>query len=228
MKPKILVFDSESSNLVGDYGRILCISYKWLGERKVHTITIRNSPVFKSDPTNDKYVVQEFSKVFSQAHMVIGWFSRFHDVPLIDTRLMAYKLPPLPPVPHWDGWFTAKKKMKMRSNRLASASAFLGLSDKTALKAEAWVKAPTGHVQSLKYVEEHCVADIIVTEQAYNRMKASSYTHFDLSVLQGNERKCPVCLSERYKVTGRWPAKVAYERLQCLQCGYPFKGGKVK
>jgi hypothetical protein len=228
MKPKILVFDSESSNLVGDYGRILCIGYKWLGEKDVKIITIRKSPVFKQDPTNDKYVVEEFAKVFSQAHMVIGWFSRFHDVPLIDTRLMAYSLPPLPPVPHWDGWFTAKKKMKLRSNRLASVSTFMNLSEKTPLTAEAWVKAPTGHIQSLKYVEDHCIADVVVTEQAYERMKAFSYIHFDLSILEGQDKKCPVCLSVRYKVTGRWTSKVAYERLQCQQCGHGFKGGKIK
>ena len=101
------------------------------------------------------------------------------------------------------------------------------LSEKTPITAEAWVKGPTGHVQSLKYIEEHCIADVIVTEQAYERMKAFSYTHFDLSCLSGNERKCPVCLSIRYQVNGRWPSKVAYERLRCLQCGHGFKGGKI-
>lgn len=192
MQPKVLLFDTESSNLVGDYGRLLCITWQWLGEKIVHVTSIMDDlKAFHKDPTNDKIVAMKGLELFKEAHAVISWYGKRHDVPLINTRLTAYNLPKLPPVFHWDGWEVARYNLKLRSNRLASAAAFLGVSSKTSITAEAWVKAPTGHIPSLRYVIEHGKKDVIVLQEVYERLRHFKTMH--LNLIEGNENRCPVC-----------------------------------
>src|SRR5678816_4274910 len=49
---KLLLWDIESTGLKGDFATILCIGYKWYGERTTKVISIMDFPRFKKDPTD--------------------------------------------------------------------------------------------------------------------------------------------------------------------------------
>lgn len=219
MIPKILLFDTESSNLVGDYGRLLCITWQWLGEKTVHVTSVMDDKLmFKKDPTNDKIVAKKALELFKEAYAVISWYGKRHDVPLLNTRLTYYGLPKLPPVFHWDGWEVSRYNLKLRSNRLASASTFLGVSSKTAITPEAWVRAPGGHIPSIKYVIDHGKKDIVVLREVFERLRHFKSLH--LNMVEGNDTKCPVCTGALKLTDVKVPKGKKLRRLYfCKNCG---------
>ena len=170
--PKILIFDIESSNLKGDFGVCLCVGFKWYGQKQVHIISISDYRAWLSDPSNDKGVVRDFAKVFEQAEIVVGYYSKGFDVKFLNARLMTYGFNCLPPVPHVDLYFAAKRSFALSRKSMANVGYHLRVPDKkTPLEGREWVKASTGNLNALKGVIRHCKADIIVTEKLYEKMR---------------------------------------------------------
>lgn len=151
-------YDIESTNLNANYGYILCIGWKHLGDKKVHCASIDQSPGFKKDPTNDAWVVKTFAEEISKSDIICGWYSSKFDWPFIQSRLLAHELSTMPSIPHVDLWRTAKYQLKLNSNRLASVSEFLNLEEKTPIRSREWIRAMAGHRPAIKYVVDHCLS----------------------------------------------------------------------
>lgn len=236
-KPKIVLFDIEASNLSANFGYMLCASYKYLDRDKIHTIKISDYPLFKRDCTNDYEVAKRIGEVLTDADGWIGHYSRKYDEPFINTRLIYHGLPILPSMgqAHIDTWRICRYKLKLNSNRLASAAAFFGLEEKTALSGPIWIKAQAGHKPSLKYVYEHCRQDVLVLEQVYKKIKAIETTsHFNVALAAvGKYGKvgmvCPRCATEGQLQSRGWRyAKVQRtKRYWCKACG-AWSNGKAE
>jgi len=219
-KPRIILWDIECTNLNANFGYMLCLGYKYLGDPKTHVISITDFPAFRKDPTNDYYIVKAAGEVLSAADMWITWYGSRFDVPYIQSRLVYHKLPILPPVPHVDGWRIAKYKMRLNSNRLASVTGFLELEEKTPLTGPIWIRAAAGHKPSVKYVVDHCLQDVRVLEQVYNRIKPLMTSHPGMGILEGKLVACPVCGSDKVQRRGYHVTRVRkYHRFQCQKCG---------
>lgn len=217
---RVLFFDCETTNLNGNFGYLLCISYKFKGG-KINTIKITDFPEFKKDPTNDKKVVEKFAPIFEQADMVVGWYSKKFDEPYINSRLLYHNLHPLASVPHIDAWWTCKSRLKLNSNRLASASAFLGVEEKTPLNGRIWVQAMAGHKNAINYVVKHCEQDIVVLEQVYERLLPLIDSHPNVNVGSASPDACPKCGTEGklHKRGYRWARVSKTQRFKCNACG---------
>lgn len=201
---------------------VACIGYA-IDDEKPKIITIRKSPTFKKDPTNDSYVVKQFSNVLRLADMQVHWYGRKFDFPFIQSRLLYHNLPIMPKIPFWDGQKVAYDNLKLSSNRLASVQAFLNLpTEKTAIKPGMWLRAISGHVPSLKYIEDHCLKDVDVLRQAYKRMRAlNEKQHPSMQAIKQSLRVCDSCgelkhLQKRGISVNR---RGIFERLQCMDCG---------
>ena len=216
--PRIILWDLETTNLNADFGYIICGAYKVLGEKPVTLISIRNN--HSNGVTNDKKVVEKLKKDLSSADMWVTWFGTYFDIPFLQSRLLYHGLSPMPPVPHVDGWYIAKKKLHIHSNRLASVSSFLGIEEKTKLDGPLWIAASAGDAKAQRYVEEHCVQDVKVLEQAYNRLKALTTTHPNVNLmLNMSGLRCPVCSSTDLKKGGfRHMRTGRVQRYQCGKC----------
>jgi uncharacterized protein YprB with RNaseH-like and TPR domain len=213
--------DIETTNLNADFGRILCASWMRYGEKKPHNVSCLDFPV-PSDPTNDRKVVKVLMAEIAKADAWVTWYGRYFDLPFIETRALYYKMKPLPPVPHVDLWFTARKRFKFTNNRLANVQEFLGVSEKTPLTKSIWAKAGCGHVQSIKYIIKHCNADIICLAEVYDRMRAwvTGPAHPNVSVISGNPMTCPTCGSDKVRKAGLRATRTAFtQRWVCGSCG---------
>lgn len=220
-KPKILVWDIESSNLAANYGFIICISYKWHGESGVKTISVADFPSFKTDPTNDFYVVREFSKVYNEADVTVAHYGQKFDLPMVNTKLIMHGLPTLSPKILRDTWRISKDKLRLNSNRLETLISALNLKyKKTPLSGPIWVKAMSGDHKAIKYVEQHCIADVNALDEAYKKLvplvsetaPAALHTCDPKLMVSNGSRVC---------------AKKVYTRLFCKGCGGWFKGETV-
>ena len=222
---KIQLWDIEATNLNANFGYILSIAVKDLDEKKVRVYSIADYPRYKKDPTNDKDLVRDAAADLGSAGVWVTWYGARFDVPFVNTRLIGHGLPPMPPVPHIDGWRIAKYKLKMNSNRLASVSGFLNVEEKTPLNGPIWIKASAGDKKSLDYIVEHNIQDVIVLEQVYHRIRPLITSGPNVSLLQNMEsakgvNACPICASLRLQKRGLTStATTRKQRYQCQDCG---------
>lgn len=221
MKARILFFDIESTNLNGVFGHIICISWKFQDEDRVHTASIHKSPQFKKDPIDDSWVLEEFRKrAYEKCHVWVAHYGRRFDMRMIQARRLFHHLDPLEQKPSVDTWRIARDNLALHSNRLAALTDFLELPSKTPLSGEIWRRAAIGDIKSIKYVIEHCEADIWALEGAYNKLRPFMTTHPNVNLVPGNLFACPVCGNPRIVRDGYRIAKTGTAQIyKCLNCG---------
>lgn len=221
MPARTCYWDIESTNLNADFGFIICIGWKFSDEKKAHVVSIADFPdAFRKDCTNDYHVVKTAAKAISEADVWVTHYGTRFDVPMVQTRLLHHKLKPMPPIPHIDTWRVAKYRLKLHSNRLASVSSMFGLEEKTRLDGPKWIKAMAGDRKSIKYVVEHCVQDVMVLEQAYNKIRCLTQDPPNLNLVDPVERGCPRCGEAGLQARGYAISRTrTYQRFQCTNCG---------
>jgi DNA polymerase elongation subunit (family B) len=143
--PKVLFYDIETSlqlvavfqlgnndwidpsNLVTER-YIICASWSWEGESKVHHVSVLDDPKrFEKDPYDDFHVVNALHKVLSEADVIVGHNSDSFDTPYVNTRALYHGLSALPPITSIDTYKVAKSKFRLNSNKLDYIGKFLKL-----------------------------------------------------------------------------------------------------
>lgn len=215
---RVLAFDIESTGLDADFGTLLCVGYKWLGENKVHVVSVLDTPAFKKDPTNDKYVVKEFLKVYKEADVALTYNGILFDRPYILAKTLAYGLEVPPNVPMIDLYFTVKSNLRISRKNLWTVQKFLNLENsKSGVDGKIWRRAAVGHEPSIKWIVKHCKDDVKVLEEAYLKLRPLVRTHYRLSRDLGH---CRYCDSSRLQSRGTSVTKNKgpVRRIQCQDC----------
>lgn len=245
-KAKVLIFDIEcySHDFGADKGYLLCIGYKWLGDKKVSMIRPTDLEKFRNDPTNDRAMCKEFLELVKKADIVAGWNSKGFDWRFLQTRIMKWRLGYLPPVPHCDLLLTSRASTKMRRT-LDNTGKFFNLKNqKIPLDMNIWMAAGRGNAKALQEIINHCEADVLMTEEAYELFAPLSRTHPNVAIINGKPNGCPRCGAVGFlQRRGKRPVKVLEQRgkiyalrhyrirFQCANCGHwptsnPIKYGK--
>jgi len=222
--PKVLFFDIESTNLNAPFGTILCIGYKFLDDPKVHIPTIIDHS--KNGMLDDRGLVERFSTVWNWSDYTCGHYAQRFDLPMIQSKLIKYGLPPLAPKPLIDTWRVARDNLKMHSNRLGAIAEYLGCeTSKSPITFDDWLRAAHGDKKSLKYIVEHCRLDVLVLEEVFLKLRPlikneparALFIEQPTDALLGN---CIACGSDRlvrqgFKVT----RTCRRQQFQCQSCG---------
>lgn len=219
---KILLIDLETFgfDFSADKGFILCGSYKWIGENKVHTITHKDREAFREKPNDDKEICRRLAEVIEEADLVVTWNGKSFDMRFLQTRMLKHRLGYLPPVPHEDALLTARARLKMRRS-LDNVQKFFGLGHKkTDLNIETWMSAGAGNWKALQYVIHHCEQDVLVLEEAYNLISPMSRVHPSVAIINGEPEGCPFCGKKHLNSRGKIQALRHYRnRFHCRACG---------
>lgn len=223
LKPRILMFDIESSGLKGDFANCFCVGYMYHGEKKASVVSIfdvaKACPSCKRfDTAQDALLMAPVHKIMSEADIWCGWYSKGFDWKFLNARFIEAGLPPLPDVPHIDLYYTAKHNFAFTSNRLASVREFLGTkTHKTALTKRIWRRAQAGHADALQYIVDHCRADVLVLDQVYEKLKPYIRQHPRVT---GTKEGCRVCGGAQRSLGLRVTTTMGpRRRFICLKCG---------
>lgn len=234
MAVKILIFDIEcyTHDFAADKGYMLCIGYKWLGDKETHVIVPCNLEKWSKNPTADKEQIIEFMRLVEEADLVVGWNSKSFDWRFIQTRALKHKLGALPPVPHADLLLTARNTTKMRRT-LDNIGKFFDLKNqKIPLDINVWMAAGRGDIKALKQIIDHCIADVKMTEEAYYIFAPLSRVHPNVAMIEGKPGHCPRCGKDALIRKGEVKALRHYRKqFKCKNCGHwptsnPIKYGK--
>lgn len=222
----VLTFDLNSENYIPyknilQERHIICVSYKWLGEKTIHTISIMDDKKrFKKDIHDDFYVVSEFRKMLEQADAQIGHYLSRFDVPMLNARLAFHGLNPVPKIATIDTKFVASKNFKFNSNRLDYLARFLGYKGKMENPSNLWIKCWEGDKTAIEHMAKYNRQDIDINEYVYNRLSPFMKNNpLNMNMFKAGAR-CPNCGSEHIQSRGYNLTRTArYKRFQCLDCG---------
>lgn len=170
---RVALWDLETSNLNADFGIILCGVVKEIGHQ-AKIFRIDETKTYKKEPWNDVEVVNAIYSELRQYDIMVGWNSSMFDLPFLNSRLLYHKLEAIPrrSIKHIDLLYRARVDLQLHDNKLGTVAEYLGVKiGKTAVDGVMWVKALTGDKNAMDYIVNHCVRDVIILEEVYDKLK---------------------------------------------------------
>jgi len=205
--PKRLFFDIETSPCLGWFWRpsfntnilphqviedakIICISYKWEGEDKIHNLNW-------SQDQCDKKMLQDFVKVLNKADEIIGHNSDRFDEKWLRTRAVFHRIPMLPKYRSLDTLKKARSGFNFPSNKLDEIGKYLGVGRKIENEKDLWGKVwRMNDRKALKRMVKYCDQDVILLEDVFFVMNSYIFNNNNFTVLKGGDKwQCPDCSS---------------------------------
>jgi DNA polymerase elongation subunit (family B) len=201
---RVLIYDIETSyNIVKSWRvgyklninpsdilherKIICISYKWLGDDQVYNLKW-------SEDQCDKFMLEQFIEVLNDADLIVAHNGDRYDLKFIKTRAIKHGLPMLLNYPQFDTLKVAKKKFMFNSNKLDYISEYLGFENKIKTSMKLWDdiilnKCP----KAMKDMIDYCDMDVILLEKVYNKLVSWEAPKFHIGVvLDDNKLSSPV------------------------------------
>jgi len=219
-KPKVLLWDIEATNLSAPFGTILCIGYKWLGEKKVYVPTILDFAE-TGHRLSDEVLVDHFAEVYAEADYTVAHYGVRYDLPMVNSKLIKYGKKPLPPIPMIDTWWIARTVMKMHSNRLGAIAEYLSTKNaKTPITFDDWLQAAAGNHDAIKQVVKHCKADVLTLEEVFIKLRPWIKMQPASGLFSGEITGCVNCGGFNVHNRGFHVTKTKrFQRRQCQDCG---------
>lgn len=199
--------------------QVICIAYKWEGERKV--------TILRWDRLhNDKSLIREFLAVANEADELVAHFGDRFDLPWFKTRCLFHGFEPLPPYKTIDTKAWASKYFYFNSNKLDYISKFLGYGGKLKTDFDLWKDIVLYDCRrAMEKMCRYCGVDVLRLEQVYHRLKFCVKPKTHAGVFAGQEKwTCPRDGSTHVKKqkTRVTSSGTVTHQMQCLDCGGYF------
>ena len=203
-----------------ELAKIICISWKWENEDKIHSLTWDKNMC-------DKKMITEFIKVLNKADEIVAQNGDRFDIKWIRTRAMYHRIPMHPHYRSLDTLKKAKAFCNLPNNRLDTILQFLGIGAKVRHEGIImWHKVQENDRDALKDMVNYCDGDIIGLEDTYfvfqNYIKHNTHVGVHAG---GVKYSCPNCGSEDvilYK--NNFTALGTIKRqMECKVCSYSYE-----
>lgn len=207
---------------------IICVSYKWEGEDKVHTLKWENGC--------DKKLVQKFIAVMNEADELVGHNIDRYDTKFVRTRALIHGIPTLPKYTSYDTLKQARRHFSLNSNKLDYLAKVLGFGgklkhaglpmwDDIVLYSVFGMGKFKKYKKSLKKMIKYCEKDVVLTEMVYNKLRVHTERSTHHGVLNDKPRySCPSCGSTNSKAIKVLVSKAGTTRMimECQDCKERF------
>ena len=228
--PRVLLFDIETINLTADLSPVLCIAYKYLGQRHVHTASIWDDHYRMAGPFSkrDLLLCEFLQRLFHDADYLCAHYGSRFDRPFLNSRFLLHSFPPIDPgIPLLDTWRLARNNLALTSNRLKNLGQFLELPHKKSDSGgwATWLDAVSGSDAARNRLIRYCRNDVLALESLYLKLQP-----FDATTNRAIFRSsplpdaCPTCASPYVTRSGHRVTRTRrYPRYHCEQCGRYFR-----
>lgn len=239
-EPKILHWDIETSlqlvtvfqlakndwiapeNIVSER-YVICASWSWEGEDKVHSVSVLDDPKrYKADPCDDYHVVSTLHKVLSSADVIVHHNGDRFDKPYVDTRILFHGLGVLPPITTIDTYKVAKAKLMFNSNKLDYIGGFLKVGRKKPTTSGLWMRVLKGDRSAIREMVDYNKQDVLLLKRVFTKLRPYANMHINRELFGGTG--CPRCGSTKTQRRGLHRAiSRVYQRFQCQKCSGWFR-----
>jgi transposase-like protein len=238
-EPRVLILDLETAaavaltfgrfkinlgqeNIVEEGGWVMCASYRWLGEEKIHSIQLTKEEALACD---DSRIIATFWDLYEEADAIVAHNAQQFDHKVLQARVAANHFPPLPTVKVLDTLVLAKKHLRLPSNKLDSIGEYFNLGRKIDNGGiSLWKRVQSGCQVAMKEMVDYCIQDTELLTQVYLRLRAFGHAGSDFNAgLYYNDDKlrCRRCGSEHVHPTGRTSntSMSVFTEFRCDDCG---------
>jgi len=194
-----------TDNIIQDW-KIICISYGWEDEDKVHTLTWDKNQC-------DKQMLIDFIKIANTADELVAHNGDRFDIKKIRTKCIYHRIPMFPNYRTLDTLKKAKSGFTFNSNRLDYIAKYLGVGAKLEHEGfNMWVKCIQGDKDALADMVKYCEMDIVVLQDVFLVMQSYIKQNQHVGTLNmGRKCDCPSCGS----------SDVTYLKLNVTSLGTP-------
>jgi len=238
MKPKVLIYDIETSPMQAWVWRIgskinispdaihrtsdiICICYKWLGERETHSL---DWGLHKQDSAA---MLQKFATLLAKADVVLAHNGDRFDVKHINTQRLLKGQKPL-------NWPTSEDTLKMLRQHFAFpsfkldylAKALTG-SGKDKMELQDWIDiVEEENAEKLEKMIKYCKKDVKKLEAVFRKTQPFLTLRAHRGIIKhGDSQSCQSCGSFDLRKEGfRYTNAGRYQRYRCRTCFLTFKG----
>lgn len=242
-KPRVLIFDIETSLAVAgvftlyphdishqailEERYIICASWKWLDEKKVHSVSVAD----KGRISDDANVVKKLHDVLSRADATITHNGIQFDHKILNTRIIKHRLSPLPDMIKIDTLQIAKRHFGFMRKRLDYLGKYLGLGEKIKTDFGLWLKCLRGDRKAIAEMVRYNKQDVRLLAKVYDQLAPFADAKLNMNLVNYHpsaHEGCPSCGSKNIRPNGvRYNKVSAVRRYQCNDCGHNFKGREI-
>jgi transposase-like protein len=169
-------------------GAIICISYKWEGKKKVHSITWMDG--------DDRDMVAEFVEVARTADEIVAHNGDKFDLRWINKQCLMYNLPRLGPITSVDTLKIARNQFNLDSNALNDIAFELFGQRKIKTDWDWWVAIESGEDAGkvMKKMVRYCEKDVRLLQRVYKAFERFAVPKTHAGAARGRDRwTCPEC-----------------------------------
>jgi len=232
-KLKILIWDIETRYVVarlwrtgdqyvqhdqiitGQHVDIICIGYKWYGEKKVHCLTWDKNQ-------NSAKMVEAFSKIVAQADLVVAHNGDKFDMKNLNTQRLLHGQTPISWPTSEDTLKQLRKLFALPSYKLDYVAKLLTGDGKKPMAFDDWVQiVENKSAKHLKKMVTYCKKDVKKLEEVYRKIEKFIPPKLNASIaVHDNRLGCPRCGHQTLQKHGfRTTLTGRFQRLFCPACG---------
>jgi DNA polymerase elongation subunit (family B) len=198
---------------------IICISYKWQYDDKVHTVDFRKG---------EKQMLKKFIKVLGEADEIIGHNIDNFDVKELRARCIRYGVLMFPTYRTLDTLKKAKQYFRFASNKLDYIGKFLNVGKKLDHAGfELWEQCIDDRDdKAINEMIAYCENDVILTEDAYSVLSPYLYHNTNYAVLSGGKKwECPECAGNDVEFYKAYTTAMGVVRrnMKCRDCNTQYR-----
>lgn len=174
---------------------IICVAYKWEGEKEVHTLK------WDKDQ-DDKAMLIKLLPVLNEADEIVAHFGDSFDMPWIRTRFLFHGLT-FPAYKTVDTLQWVRRKFYFNSNKLDYVAKFLGIGQKLRTGDGLWRRIVLDRDKaSLDFMVKYNAMDVILLEKVWKKLSLVVAPKSHKGVMDGNTKwSCPRCGSSNVIVS---------------------------
>lgn len=206
--------DLSHENIIEER-RIICISYKWAGDDKTHTLT------WDKDQ-DDAALCRKFTKIIADADEVVAHNGDRFDIKWFRTRCLIHGIEARANYASVDTLKLAKAGFYFNSNRLDYlGSVLVGERKKDTGGFKLWRAVMDGDRKALKLMVEYCEKDVELLEKVHNKIQPYTKHRTHVGVLDGGyKHHCPVCGSDSARRNKKMVTAMGTPQIQmmCTDC----------
>lgn len=242
---KTLLFDIETAPSLGyvwgkydqnviDFERdwyMLSFSWKWLGEKKVHSFALPDfKEDYKKDKEDDRTLALQLWELFDEADIIIGHNGDKFDIRKANARFLTHSFDVPAPYKTIDTLKLARKYFKFDSNKLDDLGRYLNLGRKLDVGSfHTWKGCMSGDKKAWKKMVEYNKMDVELLEKVYLRLRPWMNNHPNVNILDEKTGACPACGSTKVQCRGYSITTVSKkQRFHCQNCGKWSLGKPIK
>ena len=204
---------------------MLCFSWKWLGENRIHTRSLPDYPRYKKNKEDDTDLIKDLHGLFDEADILVAHNGDRFDIRKAHARFISTGLRPPSPSRTIDTLKVARKHFLFESNKLNDLGNLLRVGKKIPHTGfDLWLRCMSGDPRAWGVMRRYNRQDVVLLERVYEKLRPYIANHPNLSVF-GGDRVCPACQSWSIQKRGVSVTQARrYPRFQCMSCGHWFKG----